>query len=466
MNTGARTAAATHLAEIVGDASCSTDSSQLAAYEIDGVRPSAVLHPATAEEVAEIVKTAAAEKLAIVPCGTRTKLAIGSPPSKYDVALALTRLDRVISYDPGDLTLSVEAGISLRKLADILAERRQFLPLAVPFFGRTTIGGTIASGVDSPLRQFYGTARDYILGIEFVTGDGTIAKSGGRVVKNVTGFDLHKLMVGSLGTLGVLTKVNFRTFPLPLGTRAFVVHFKTATPALDMRARISQSPLRPLTMEVLSPEVANLFYSEQATRLEPKPLLPSLLSADTWAFTSGFAGTDNTLNRCETEVRKFAADSGAVAITTVSAEHIPGAFGRKREFIPIALASSPAATILKIGVLPSKLSDILTEIQAAADSDSLRHAILARGLGIVYVALLPNSKDDSSRIKVARAAARIQSACARLEGHTTIPWCPTEWKSHLSIWGPERADLPQMRKLKTVFDPHAILSTGRFVGGI
>ena len=166
--------------------------------------------------------------MALVATGARTKLGIGYAPSRYDLALDMTRLNKVIAYDPGDLTLSVEAGVPLAKLAQVLAEHRQFLPLAVPFANRTTIGGLIASGVDSPLRQFYGTARDFLLGMEFVTGEGVAAKSGGRVVKNVTGYDIHKLMIGALGTLGVITRVNFKTFPMPLATRGFVARFPTA----------------------------------------------------------------------------------------------------------------------------------------------------------------------------------------------------------------------------------------------
>ena len=168
--------------------------------------------------------------MSIVACGARSKLAIGSPPSRYDVALDLTRLDRVMAYDPDDLTLSVEAGVPLRTLAQTLAEHQQFLPLAVPFLDQTTMGGLIASGVDSPLRQFYGTARDFLLGMEFVTGEGVAAKSGGRVVKNVAGYDLHKVMIGALGTLGVITRVNFKTFPMPIQTRGFVARFATRSP--------------------------------------------------------------------------------------------------------------------------------------------------------------------------------------------------------------------------------------------
>ena len=212
----AGTSAGPRLGDIAGNANVVSDPTQLGDYAIGGKTPGAVVRPGSAAEVAGIVKFAAAEKLAIVACGARTKLDMGFAPTRYDLALDMTRMDRVVAYDPGDLTLSVEAGVRLHSLGQTLAEHRQFLPLAVPFLTQTTIGGLIASGVDSPLRQFYGTARDFLLGIEFVTGDGVAAKSGGRVVKNVTGYDIHKLMIGSLGTLGVITRVNFKTFPMPM----------------------------------------------------------------------------------------------------------------------------------------------------------------------------------------------------------------------------------------------------------
>ena len=465
MSAAANTAV-TRLAEIIGDSHFVADPSEVAAYEIDGKGPAAAVRPGSAEEVAEIIRFAAAEKLGVIPTGARTKLGIGLPPQKYDLAIDMTRLDRVIAYDPGDLTLSVEAGVPLRKVQAALAQRGQFLPLAVPFLARTTVGGTIASGVDSPLRQFYGTARDYVLGMEFVTGQGTVAKSGGRVVKNVTGYDLHKLMIGSLGTLGVMTKINFRTFPLPIDNRAFVVRFETALGALDLRTRLAQSPLSPMTTEVLSPGAADLFQSDAAARIEPRPLAPGLLTGKTWAFTAGFAGTEEVLNRCETELRRMAEQTSALDLSVLGREQIPGAFGRKREFVAIALESSAATTILKLSVLPSRIKDILPEIEAAAGSASLRSAAMARGVGLIYAVLLPDSRSDQSRERVARAANQIQAASVHGGGHATIPWCPSEWKPSLQVWGPERADLAQMRKLKAVFDPQEILGAGRFVGGV
>ncbi len=177
------------LADIVGPQHVIADPALVASFAVDDEKPSAAVRPQSPAQIVDIVKFAAKEQLAIVATGARTKLGIGLPPRQYDIALDMTRLDHVVAYDPGDLTLSVEAGIPLHKLGGILAEHRQFLPLGVPYSNQTTIGGTIASGVDSPLRQMYGTARDYLLGMEFVTGEGIAAKSGGRVVKNVTGYD-------------------------------------------------------------------------------------------------------------------------------------------------------------------------------------------------------------------------------------------------------------------------------------
>jgi glycolate oxidase FAD binding subunit len=172
----------------------------------------------------------------------------------------MTALNQIAHYDPGDLTLSVDAGTPLAKLNAVLFEHKQFLPLLVPWYSRTTIGGTIASGVHSPLQQFYSTARDFLIGAEFVTGLGAVTNSGGRVVKNVTGYDLHKLLIGSLGSLAVISRLNFRTFPAPIaGSRGFVASFPNAEDALALRRAISESSLTPLTFDIVSPELAQIF---------------------------------------------------------------------------------------------------------------------------------------------------------------------------------------------------------------
>ena len=454
------------LSGIVGDANYFTDPERLEPSAVDGRKPFAVVRPVSSEEIVQVVKFAAAEKLAVVVMGARTKLGIGLPPRQFDLALDMTRLNRVLAYDPGDLTLSIEAGVPLCDVQRTLADHGQFLPLEVPFMNRTTVGGTIASGVDSPLRQAYGTARDYILGLEFVAGEGISAKSGGRVVKNVTGYDIHKVLAGSLGTLGVITRVNLRTFPRPSNTRGFVASFESFANALALRHRISQSPLALLTLEIVSPNAAELLAGEVAVRIEPNPLPASLPSSKHWTLTASFAGNEKVLTRCERELREMAELSGSNNAEMIDEKQVAGVLGRQREFVPIMLESSSATTIVKMGVLPSRMADLLELVARAAEDGALPWAAMARGVGVIYLALLPAERSEQMVKKVAQATSRIFSACASLDGNVTVPWCPSELKPVLNIWGPSRGDFELMRKLKKLFDPVEILSPGRFVEGI
>lgn len=443
------------LANIVGPANVVTDPAQLSGYRVSGNIPKAAVRPGSNQEVAEIVRFAAAEKLTLVPTGARTKLGMDIPVRQYDLALDMKRLDRVVAYDPDDLTLSVEPGIRLHRLAGVLAGHRQFLPLAVPFMGRATVGGTIASGVDSPLRQFYGTARDYVLGMEFVTGDGQIVKSGGRVVKNVSGYDLHKLMIGSLGSLGVITKVNLRTFPALASVRVFVAFFDSAQRAVDMRHRVAQSLLRPLTMEILSPQAVELLSGSVAARIEPGRLPAEALSKERWAFLASYAGTEKILERYERDLRQIA---GAVDTAVLDEGFASVALGRVREFIPVALESSPATVILKMSVLPAQISELLDDAASVAARLELAWAAIARGVGVIYFALLPGAHSDNARSRVGRAIDELYEACQSRGGNITVPWCPNEWKRPMPARKTERDDLAQMRKLKHVFDPGGIFA--------
>src|SRR5229473_5192588 len=262
---------AARLESLIGPSRISTDAAARACYAVDELLPTAVAKPTSAEEVAETVRFAVLEKLALIPCGNRTKLAIGTPPSHYDIALDMTALNRIPHYDPGDLTVGAEVGMPLAKLNSVLNQHKQFLPLLVPWYSLGTIGGTIASGIDSPLRQFYGTARDFLIGAEFVDGTGHLCKSGGRVVKNVTGYDLHKLLIGSLGTLAVITRLNFRTFPMPQAQGTFVATFSSAEAAFDFCRMVSHSVLTPQIVEVANPGAAALIFSgEFSARIEPR----------------------------------------------------------------------------------------------------------------------------------------------------------------------------------------------------
>lgn len=458
--------ASTRLAEICSAANVIGDPGQLSGYGIDGVIPAVAVKPTSRDEISEIVKFCAAEKLAIVPCGARSKLSMGAAPARYDVALDLTRLDHIVAYDPSDLTLSVEPAVPLQRLAGVLAGHRQFLPLAVPFLAKATAGGTIAAGLHSPLRQAYGTARDFLLGLEFVTGDGAHVKSGGSVVKNVAGYDLHKLMIGALGTLGIITKLNFRTFPAPGVTRVFTANGVSAETVFDLRRKIAQSHLRLLTMDILSPGAIDILTNPIASRFEPGPAPADRLPKGRWSFGATFSGAGVIHDRYQRELTQIAKQAGCEHCEILGDEKNPASLGRVREFIPIALNSSPATVILKVSVLPARLGELFGSVSNAAEMGALRLAITAGGLGVCYLALLPDARDEDSLDRVQKTVRLIVDATAQLGGNATIPWAPAEWKKSLEIWGPERADFEQMRKLKQVFDPAGILAPGRFAGGI
>lgn len=423
-----------------------------AAFAVDGKRPRFVVKAGSTKDIVDAIQSAAAEKLAVIAIGSKSKLGLGGVPTQYDVALDVSRLNRIISYDPGDLTLSVEPGCTVAAVNAALAEHGQFLPLAGPFRDRATIGGTIASGIDSPLRQRYGTARDFVLGVEFVTGDGNLAKSGGRVVKNVTGYDMHKVMIGSLGTLGVLTRINFRTFPLPTDSAALVAEFGSLAGAIELRHRVVNSALSPLTLDIV-----NMRWIQE--------------SGAGWKVVSGFAGTGAVRARYETELREMARGCGAKNAQIVSEERWSEEFAALCDFVPTAIKANPAAVIMKLGVVPQQIEaackgGVEGAVRSAAGEGGVRWGVVGRGVGVIYFALLPEGEDEKAKAAVVRVTKEIVELAGRLGGHATIPWCPSAWKESLPIWGAPRGDFELMKKVKQIFDPAGVLSPGRFIGGI
>jgi len=443
------------LGTIVGPGQILTNSEHLSGYLVNGKAPKVVVRPGSDLEVAEIVRLAAMERLTLLPTGARTKRAMNVPTAAFDVAIDMVRLDRVVAYDPDDLTLSVEAGVPLSRLAAVLAEHRQFLPLAVPFMNRATVAGTIASGVDSPLRQFYGTARDYVLGMEFVTGDGRMVKSGGRVVKNVSGYDLHKLMIGSFGSLGAITKVNFRTSPMAAPIGAFIAFFDSAPDAAGMRHEIARSPLRPLTLEILSPQASELLFRDRAAGVESGPRLIDTPSKARWALLVSFAGSGRVLERYERDLKALAGAGTSALLdeTTTSA-----VLARIREFCPIALESSPGVVILRLSALPSEIAQALDVLALSAAKQELPWAAMARGVGVIYLALLPTAHDDEVRSRIGRAIDDLFEAFRPRERSVTVAWCADEWMGVMSPRKTTRNDLALMRKIKQAFDPTRVFT--------
>jgi glycolate oxidase FAD binding subunit len=281
-----------------------TDAAACGRFQVDGLTPAAVVEPTDAREVAEVIRWARANGGALLPATTGLYLPLGNPPAALDVAISLGRMTRVLYYDPADLTLGVEPGIPLAKVQEMLSKDGLLLPVDPPYADGAAVGGLVAANASGPLRFAYGAWRDFVVGMKFVTGEGTPVKSGGRVVKNVAGYDLSKIMIGSLGTLGIITEINFKLSPLPPETATFVAAFPGAEVALQMRDRIVHSAWQPQAIELLDPRAAAL--ASHAS-----------LSADQWSLVVSVGGVAQVIQRHSRDFSALASELQAASFSEV-----------------------------------------------------------------------------------------------------------------------------------------------------
>jgi len=243
--------------------------------------------PGSTEEVAEVLAFANEHHLSIGPAGGSTERSAAE--LRTDIVLHTNRLTEVEHYDHGDLTVGIGAGATVAQLNLMVGADRLLFACDPPMPDRCTVGGLLATAVYGPLRHGYGAVRDYCIGVRFVTGDGRRGKGGGRVVKNVAGYDLMKLLIGSYGTLAVITSASFKLFPSPRQTKTFLAEFATANEALQFRDRILRSPLSPVCLELVSPGARKLMRPE--------------MTSDTWVMCVRAAGSDAVLTRYQKELR-------------------------------------------------------------------------------------------------------------------------------------------------------------------
>ncbi|MCX9193667.1 FAD-binding oxidoreductase [Carbonactinospora thermoautotrophica] len=384
---------------------------------VAGVTPKYVAAPGFTEEVAAVLRLAADQALTVVPRGTGTKLAWGAPPRSVDLVLDTTRLARVVEHAAGDLVVVVEAGTRLDTLQETLAAHGQRLALDPPSGG--TVGGTVAANAAGPLRLLYGTARDLLIGATVVRADGVVARAGGKVVKNVAGYDLGKLFTGSYGTLGVITQAVFRLHPLP-AARVYVT--RTVADAAEA-SRLVQAVLR----SQLVPAALELDL--------PRPGGPATLVVLLEGAPAGVPA------RAETLVALLGGDARA-------GEEAPPWWGR-HPFGPDDIA-------LKIAYPIADLEAVMTALAGAGGLEpTLRGSV---GTGVLHAGL-PGDADPAA---VARLLGTLRQAL-RPWGSAILLQAPPAVA--VDRWGDVPA-LALMRRVKTQFDPAHRLSPGRFVGGI
>ncbi len=428
------------LSTIAGDAYVCEDAGALTGFAIDGVRPGMWVLPASVEEVAAVVRVANERRASVTVAGGFTKQTMGSVPEKVDILLRTDRLNRVLHFDPGDLTIGVEAGRRLGEVQQLIAENGLLLPLDPAKAQQTTVGGALATASFGPLKHSFGGAREYCIGVSFVTGDGRIAKAGGRVVKNVAGYDVMKLMIGSQGTLGVITSANFKLFPTPRQTATFVTEFGDCKRAMEFCALVRRSPLSPLCMEILSPR-AHEYIAD---------------SGETWAIAVRAAGSDAVLRRYRRELNGN------------TARELPGAeeerfWGGVREFAEAVVTRHQNAMLAELHLQFSAVAEVLRAAEQSATEHNFLFAGVGRaGVASLVVALVPLSVDPPAVTQYADAIAAIRKAIPK-DGSAVVVRCPREAKSYFPVWGTSSNDIEAMRAVKKALDPNGLLNRGRFL---
>jgi glycolate oxidase FAD binding subunit len=432
------------LAALVGEAGLVTDPAACAAFAVDGKTPNAVVYPNRREQVAAVLKHASDHELAVIPCCNGTKVETGNRPRRYDVALSLREMSQVRHYEPADLTLSVEPGITFGDLQTSLAQHSLWLPLDPAGGARASIGGTLAANSAGPLRVYYGAPRDMVLGMTVATSEGKLIKTGGRVVKNVTGYDLGKLLIGSYGTLGVIVEASFKLFPLPKSRATFSLPVTSLSKARELRQAIQRSPLEPMRLTLLDSEAARLARS-------------GTTFASPWEIWVEAGGSERVIERYRNTLAALARQFGTEAYAT-SHEAAESSRPRIADF-GAALPSGAGTVILRASLPLSTTEQFVGQAQAQTGRSAISVQL---GTGITQVCLL----DATAGTELKPLIERLRATAIALGGVLIVETCPSTLKTDFDVWGGTGDDFAVMRKIKEVWDPRGTLSPGRLVGGL
>jgi glycolate oxidase FAD binding subunit len=394
---------------------------------VAGVQPQLIVEPGSEPELAKILKLANEAGLAVIPRGGGTKLAWGNPPKRADLILSTARLNRVIEHAWADMTATVEAGCTIQAVQETLAQHGQRLALDTLWPGQATVGGVLSTNDSGALRLRFGALRDLIIGVTLALPDGTLASSGGKVVKNVAGYDLPKLVTGAFGTLGVITRAVFRLHPVPKATRTISFLIRDVSEAQRYVLAIQDSKLAHSALQVrcvadAQPQVDILFEGIEAGLNAQTEQLKSILAPG------------------------LLTDPGPVV------------WKARRELYSAAKDSGSNSVVAKISTLPARIGEAIATL-AGASATSVRCNAVVQATGIGCVHLEGELATIVSVLKLLRAELE-RTGGSLVIAHRSATMPP------LDAWGEPGDTLPLMRAIKQQLDPKATLNTGRFVGGI
>ncbi|HXN52825.1 MAG TPA: FAD-binding oxidoreductase [Candidatus Acidoferrum sp.] len=394
---------------------------------VAGAKPTIVIEPGSEQELAKALKGANAAGLAVIPRGGGTKLEWGNQPARADVILSTARLNRVIEHAWADLTVSVEAGCTIGKLQETLAKHGQRLALDALWPERATVGGVLSTNDSGALRLRFGSLRDLVIGATLALADGTVASSGGKVVKNVAGYDLPKLVTGAFGTLGIITRAIFRLHPLPKETLTISCVASNVLEAQRLVLAIQNSKLAHSALQI-------------CCEAEMQPRVDVL-----------FEGTEAGLTAQVEQVKSM---MGLATITDAGRD----VWNARQEIYSTGKKGSAEFSVVKFATLPAQIAETIETIASLSIAD-VRWKVVVQATGIGWARL---EGEVSAMDSVLR---EFRSALERNGGSSMVAHRPAGMTA-LDAWGSAGDALPLMSAVKWQFDPDRTLNPGRFVGGI
>lgn len=420
---------------------------ELSPYVLEGRTPEAAAFPGSVEEMSALLALASEEGIPVTPWGGGTKMGIGFPPTRLGLVLGLRRLDRLLEHEPGDLTATLQAGMTLTALQAALSRERQWLSLDPAFPERATLGGILATNAAGPRRHLYGTARDLLIGITVTEADGALVHGGGKVVKNVAGYDLPKLYVGSFGSLGVIVELTVKLRPLPEDDRLVLLTFESLKECGQAVRLLMGSDLVPSAVDLVDAEAL------QGLGLAP---------GEGGALLIGFDGFPEQVDWQAEETLRLFRDLGVAEHRLLDGVAREEAWRVVRE-IGRRVFPAPAA-VVRLGVLPTQVVDVIEQGGVLAQRNGLRAAFSAHAAVGSVTGVLAGSGDSAQ--PVVATLKEWRDLVRSTGGHLALEWAPLAVKEQVAAWDPPGPAFRIMERLKAKLDPKGILNPGRFVGGI
>ena len=445
-----------HLAGLVGSDNVWTDDVRLAAHAIDRRQPKVIVQPETTAQAADIIALAGRERFAMVPWGQGTQMHLGRAPERYDFALSLAKLTRVVDYDVANLTLIAEAGLPLCEVYKLTTPCQQFLPLG--YAGTTaSLGGLLVTNTSGAKRLRYGSVRDLVLGVRVALPDGALARFGGRVVKNVAGYDMNKLFIGSLGAFGVVLETTYRLVALPEDDSGLAVLFPTLAQATAAAAALRAAPLLPSALFLLHADVVHAWHAVLPWTAQP-PQVVLLLNYD---------GIREAVARQLRDSRTLCQTHGSLEDITLAGTTLPTLWALQEDWCHAVSATVQPWLHVRLGVVPTRLEATLTYLaQTPTFCQQPIGWIADAGHGQIWarLALQPSLSDELGQAAEAWLHTLRVHLCA-YHGYAVVEAAPATLRQQLDVWGnPPGAQL--LALYKQHFDPYAVLNPGRYVIGL